>query len=346
MGITIKDVAKAANVAPSTVSRVIANNSRISENTKKRVRKAMKDLGYHPNVNARNLANKSTQALGIVMKSSTDKALQNPFFSEVLRGISAIAHEEEHSLFISTGETEEEIYESVERMVYGNQVDGIILLYSQVNDPVSNFLIEKDFPFVLIGKPYNQVDSITHVDNDNVTASVDITNHLIEQGHERIAFIGGDTDLVVTLDRMRGYELALEKAGLPIKDEYHIHQEFLKSGGREAVHQLFQLDEPPTGLVIVDDLMSIGVMTMLEELGYQVPQDVSIVSFNNVYLSEISRPPLTTVDVNIHGLGCQAAKCVIEKVNNVDEPAKRIIVPYDIKKRQSTREAKRAPFSE
>ncbi|MYL32275.1 LacI family DNA-binding transcriptional regulator [Pontibacillus yanchengensis] len=342
MAITIKDVAKAAKVAPSTVSRVIADHPRISEDTKKRVRKAMKELGYHPNVNARSLANRSTQALGIVMKSSADKALQNPFFPEVLRGISSVAHQLDYSLYISTGETDEEVYEGVQRMVHGNRVDGIILLYSRVDDPVANYLLEKDFPFVLIGKPHGNMDKVTHVDNDNVSASRDITNLLIDEGHERIAFIGGDTDLVVTLDRMQGYELALQESELPIKEDYYIHAEFLKSGGREAVHQLFQLNEPPTGLVIADDLMSIGVITMLEEFGIRVPEDVSIVSFNNVYLSEITRPPLTTIDIQIYELGNQAAKCVIDKVCNKEEPAKRIIVPYHVMDRSSTKDIKGA----
>ncbi|MFC7322451.1 LacI family DNA-binding transcriptional regulator [Halobacillus campisalis] len=342
MGVTIKEVAKAAGVAPSTVSRVIADHPRISPATKKRVKKAMKEMGYHPNANARNLANRSTQSLGVVMPSSADKALQNPFFPEVLRGISAVAHEMDYSILLCTGETDEQMLEAVERMVYSNRTDGIILLYSQVNDPIMAFLIEQNFPFVVVGKPSERVDEITHVDNDNVRAGKEITNHLIEIGHECIAFIGGSTDRIVTIDRMKGYESALEEAGLPYLDEYRIHTEFLKSGGRQAVHELFSLPQPPTGLVIADDLMSIGVVNMLEELGMHVPEDISIVSFNNVYLSEITRPPLTTVDIHIHGLGSQAAKCLIEKVKNKEEPAKRIIVPFDIKYRSSTQE-KEAP---
>lgn len=342
MGVTIKDVAKASNVAPSTVSRVIADHPRISEETKKRVRKAMKQLGYTPNVNARSLANRSTQAIGIVMPSSADKALQNPFFPEVLRGISAVAHDLDYSLYISTGETEEEIYEGIVRMVNGNRVDGILLLYSRINDRVMKFLLEKNFPFVLIGKPHNRIDEITHVDNDNVKAAMGITKQLISQGHKHIAFIGGSTDLVVTIDRMRGYQLALQEAKIPLKDEYHIHTEFLKSGGREAVHKLFSLPEPPTGLVIADDLMSIGVITMLEEFGISVPDDVSIVSFNNIFLSELTRPPLTTVDIQIYELGQQATKCLIEKVKNKHEPAKRIIVPFQIVNRQSTKDYEEA----
>lgn len=153
MGVTIKDVAKKAGVAPSTVSRVIADNPRISLETKKRVRKAMKDLGYHPNFNARNLAVRSSQAIGVIMPSSADKALQNPFFPEVLRGIGAYAHKTEYSLYVSTGGNEEEVFEEVKRMVNGNRVDGIILLYSRIADPVQQFLIEKGFPFVIVGKP-------------------------------------------------------------------------------------------------------------------------------------------------------------------------------------------------
>ncbi|MDC3418590.1 LacI family DNA-binding transcriptional regulator [Aquibacillus salsiterrae] len=334
MGITIKDVAKQAGVAASTVSRVISNNPRISEATKKRVRKAMKDLGYHPNIHARSLANKSTQAIGVVLPSS-DKALQNPFFPEVLRGISGIAHEQDYSIYISTGITEEEIYEGVKRMVHGNRVDGVVLLYSRVNDRLHDYLIENNFPFVVIGKPYHQIDAITHIDNDNITAAKTITNYLIDLGHERIGFIGGDRDLVVTLDRMQGYHLALEEANLPVKEEYHIHEEFLKSGGQEAVHKLMSLTEPPTGVVIVDDLMAFGVITMLDEFGLKVPDDISIVSFNNIYLSQLTMPPLTTVDIHIYELGVQATKCLIEKVKNKLEPAKRIIVPYTIIERNS-----------
>ncbi|WP_082234674.1 LacI family DNA-binding transcriptional regulator [Halobacillus massiliensis] len=335
MGVTIKDVAKAAGVAPSTVSRVIADSPRISPETKRKVKKLMKQMGYHPNVNARNLASRSTQTLGIVMPFSADKSLQNPFFPEVLRGISSIAHKQNYSISISTGETDQEILDSVERMVYGNRIDGVILLYSQVNDPVFHFLLEKDFPFVIVGKPTERTDEITHVDNDNVKSGSEITKHLIDLGHKRIGFIGGSPDLMVTVDRLKGYQEALKAASLPILEEYKVHAEFLKSGGKEAVHQLFQLSEPPTGLVIADDLMAVGVTHMLEELSLRVPEDVSIVSFNNVYLSEITRPPLTTVDIHIFDIGCQAARCIIEKVKNKDEPAKRMIIPYSVVHRSS-----------
>ena len=333
--VTIKDVAKATGVAPSTVSRVIADNPRISVETKKKVRKAMKDLGYHPNINARNLVAKSTKAIGVIMPSSADKALQNPFFPEILRGIGSVTHRMQYSMTLSSGQTEEEIFEEVQRLVHGSYVDGVILLYSRLEDRVTSFLKEMKFPFVIVGKPYENMNEITHVDNDNFIAGKEITQHLIENGHGKIAFIGGSRDLFVTIDREAGYKAALQEADLEVSDRYKIHTEFLKSGGREAVETLLSLDEPPTGIVVTDDLMSVGVLSLLEESGVRVPQDISLVSFNNVYLSEIIRPALTTVDIQIHELGVQSAKALIEKTVNKSEPVNRISSQHQIVYRDS-----------
>jgi len=337
MAVTIKDVAKRANVAPSTVSRVIADNPRISEATKKRVRKAMKELGYHPNINARNLAVRSSQAIGVIMPSSAETTLQNPFFPEVLRGIGSMALEVEYSLYVSTGGNDQQSFEEVKRMVYGNRVDGIILLYSRQGDPIMDFLIERKFPFVVVGKPYKNESQITYVDNDNISASKDLTDYLIELGHERIAYLGGKTDLMVTMGRLKGYKQALTNANIPLNDEFIIHDEFLRSSGRKAVEKLFSLSQPPTAIVVADDLMSLGVINMLEELGLNCPGDVSITSFNNLYLSEITRPSLTTVDIQIYNLGIQSTKLLIELIQSKDESAKRVILPYNIKYRNSTR---------
>ncbi|MTH53288.1 LacI family DNA-binding transcriptional regulator [Bacillus mangrovi] len=332
---TIKDVAKMAKVAPSTVSRVIANNPRISERTKERVREAMKSLGYHPNFIARSLANQSTQAIGIVLPSSADKAFQNPFFPEVIRGISKAAHQKQYALYMSTGETEEEIYEGVVHMVEGKRVDGIVLLYSSVDDKLTRFLRQKEFPFVIVGKPFKDMYEITHVDNDNYRAAKEVTEHLIDSGHKEIAFIGGNLNLVVTVDRLLGYEKAIRNAELPYRNEYIVHEEFLKEGGQEAVIELFSLQSPPTALVVADDLMAVGVLRMLFKMGIRVPEDVSVVSFNNIMMAELSQPPLTTVDINIFQLGCESARSIIQTIENPMEPARRIIIPHKIIKRQS-----------
>ncbi len=345
MVVTIKDVAKKANVAPSTVSRVIADSSRISEKTKKRVRKIMDELGYHPNMNARSLANQTTQAIGLVMPSSAGKAFQNPFFPEVIRGISSFSHIKGYSLYMSTGETEQEIYEGVVKMVQGRRVDGIVLSYSRIDDPVIQYLIEQQFPFVLIGKPHQSTEEVTYIDNDNYLAGRELTEYFISLGHKRLAFIGGSPDLMVTKERLAGFKEALKLADLPMSDDYIVYMEFLREGGERAVEQLLSLEQPPSAIIVTDDLMALGVLSALAEKGYVVPDRISVASFNNVIFSEISCPPLTSVDVRIFQLGYEAAKSLVEKIESPELPPKSIIVPYKIVKRQSCKEYSKGQLS-
>ncbi|MEC0667965.1 LacI family DNA-binding transcriptional regulator [Priestia flexa] len=335
MSVTIKDVANLAKVAPSTVSRVIANSSRISEKTKQRVRAAMEELGYHPNIIARNLANKTTEAIGMVMPSSAGNVFQNPFFPEVLRGISTGAHEKKRAIYMSTGEAESEILREVMQMVQGRRVDGLILLYSKIDDPVLAYLKEQNIPFVVVGKPFKDSEYITYVDNDNFKAGKEATEYLIELGHNRIAFIGGSLDLVVTIDRLTGYDKAIQGAGIPYRSEYVIHEEFLQEGGKEAVCELLSLEERPTALVVADDLMALGVLNTLDAIGISVPEDMSIISFNNVLIAEMARPALTSIDINIFELGYQAVRSLTKKIEASSQPIESIRIPHSIVTRQS-----------
>lgn len=337
MTVTIKDVAKLANVNPSTVSRVISNNPRISEKTKKTVRKAMEDLGYHPNLNARSLVSQSTKAIGIIMPGAAEKAFQNPFFSDVLKGIITKAHQQDYSLYLSTGGTEKDIYDGVVSMVQGKRVDGIILLYSRINDETISYLNKMKFPFVVIGKPYIDQDVITFVDNNNVLAAEEATQYIIELGHNRIAYVGGSLELMVTIDRLQGYKNALLNSGFQVRKEYIVHEEFLKEGGQEAVVELFTLDEPPTALMVADDLMAFGVLNSLVENGIRVPEDVSVVSFNNVMLAEFSRPPLTSVDIDIYQLGYNAVELLIDLVSGKKVEPNYRIIPHKLIIRDSSR---------
>src|SRR4051812_13810677 len=335
MTVTIKEVAKLAKVAPSTVSRVISNNPRISEATKRKVKKVMEELGYHPNLNARSLSSKTTQTIGLVMPSSGDVVFQKPFFSTVLQGISEGAHEKKYALQMTTGRSEQETFDAVIEMVQGKRVDGMILLHSKVEDQVIMYLRKMGFPFVVIGKPAKYPEEIAHVDNDNVGAMKEAADYLIELGHQQIAFIGGSTELMVTVDRLNGYKQALKEANLPINEEYIKHEEFLREGGQEAVNELMALPKPPTALLVVDDFMALGVLNKLDELGIKVPDDISVVSFNNILLSEMSKPPLTSMDINILKLGIEAARSLIRKIENSSEPTKRIIVSHKLVERSS-----------
>ncbi|MDR4890311.1 LacI family DNA-binding transcriptional regulator [Fredinandcohnia sp. QZ13] len=334
MAITIKDVAKEANVSPSTVSRVIADNPRISEETKIRVREAMEKLGYHPNFTARSLAVKSTATIGVVMPFSASHVLQDPFFPEVIRGISVQAREHKYGLYLSTAGTEEEIFEEVVGMVQGRRVDGLILLYSRTDDRVINYLQKIDFPFTVIGRPVLGAERIIHVDNDNIYITKVVTEYLIGLGHTKIAFIGFDGDFVFMLDRLEGYKQALSESGIPFNEDYIVHKRAL-SKGKEAIKSFLRSVDSPSALVCTDDFIAIELMSHFEEMNIRVPEDVSIASFNNVLLAQYSKPPLTSVDIDIFQLGMQSASCLLEKIKDPNVLPKRITIPARLIERKS-----------
>ncbi|EFZ1984554.1 substrate-binding domain-containing protein, partial [Shigella flexneri] len=213
----------------------------------------------------------STRIIGFVLPCSSNSFYQNPFFPTILQGLSEGAQEKHYSLLLSTGKTKEEIYEGVVNMVQGGMVDGIILMYSRMNDHILTYLQARAFPFVIIGKPYDFIEEITYVDNDNVLAAEQVTDYLIQLGHERIGFIGGDITFVMTLNRLLGYERALKRAGIVPRREYTIHEDFLYEGGQAAAKKVLSIDEPPTALVISDDRMALGVVHSLREVGVQTP---------------------------------------------------------------------------
>lgn len=341
MSVTIKDVALLANVAPSTVSRVIANNPRISEKTKIRVREAMRELGYHPNFIARSLANQSTHILGLVLPSSSDTFFTTPIFSAIIRGLSEAAREKNYSLLMNTGKSDEEVFDGVVEMVQGGMVDGIILAYSQMNARFITYLQSREFPFVLIGDPGELNEEVISVDNDNFAAGKQATEYLLHLGHEKIAFVGGHLKVAMTQDRLLGYQAALKGYGLALTKGYELHDDLVREGARGVVKKLLSLPVLPTALVVSDDLISLGIVNSLNANGISVPEQMSIISFNNEN-AEISFPALTSINLNIFNLGYQAANCLIKNLVSSEDFFEGAVIPHQIVERDSCQQVKKA----
>ena len=312
MPVTIKDVAKAAGVSPSTVTRVIQNKSTISDETKKRVRKAMKELNYHPNLNARSLVSSYTQVIGLVLPDDSDAFYQNPFFPSVLRGVAQVASENHYAIQIATGKNEKERLDAISQMVYGKRVDGLIFLYAQENDPLVNLVVDEQFTFLILGKSLSPF--IPLVDNDNVQAGYDATEYLIKKGCSRIAFIGGTKKLYVTQDRLTGYEQALQEHKLSLVDSHRTFfaDEFLEEKGYNFSKQLFKHDPQTDAIITTDSLLAEGVCNYLNE--HQL--DVPVLSFDSV------NPRLNLaayVDINSLSLGRTSFETILQIINDVKE---------------------------
>lgn len=335
MTVTIKDVAKKANVAPSTVSRVIADSPSISEKTKKKVRKVMKELGYHLNANARSLVTKTTKTIGVVLKHSAKYSLHNPFFQEVMRGIGSYCRVEGYSLSMIMGDSEEAIFEDVFQMVEGSQVDGLIILYSRKGDKILRYLLEKGFPFVVVGHPGKDGKGITYVDNDNEKAAKDLTEFLLRLGHRRIAFFGGVQEYDVVCDRLRGYEDAFTRFGVTFSSEYVKPLPYSRKDGLLALEELYALREPPTAYIALDIDYAIILTGLLLGKSLRIPDDASVVCFNNYEVADYTTPSLTTVDIHPYELGVEAAKYVIELIQHPQMIEKNVLIPTRIIERES-----------
>lgn len=329
--VTIKDVAKEAGVATSTVSRVLSNNPKISLETKIKVNKAIEKLNYKPNPIARSLAINKTKILGVVLPSEVDDLLTNPFFINAMKGISIYAQNKNYYItyvFAKEGKNE---FESIKEITNHNLIEGIILLRVNENDESIELLNNIEFPFVAIGRP-EKTDDILWVDNDNFEAMYNVVNILIKKGHQKIGFIGAIKTLNMSKNRLRGYKMALESNGLNYEERLVIHKDLFKENkGYDAAKELL-IENEVTAIVTTDDLLAFGVSELLNE---RKINNISLVGFNNTQLSKYQIPPLSSVDINADELGYYAAKLLIEKLENKDISNTHYIVNTEFIQRES-----------
>ncbi|GAA0714570.1 LacI family DNA-binding transcriptional regulator [Paraclostridium ghonii] len=331
MKITIKDVAKEANVATSTVSRVLSNNPRISEETKKIVNKAIKKLNYKPNPIARSLVKNKTRILGVVLPSKGEDLLTNPFFINAMKGMSMYAQSKNYYITYAFSKNEKTEAENIKEMTTSNLVDGVILLRAREKDESVKHLKEIKFPFVLIGRP-EYPNEVLWVDNNNFQAMYRVVDKLIKKGHKKIGFVGSIKNLNMSKDRFKGYQKALEINNIDYDESIVIHKgEFKEHVGEVSCSELLE-NEGLTAIVTTDDLIAIGV---LKELKERKIKNISVVGFNNTKLAQYQKPSLASVDINADELGYQAAKLLIDNLEGNNEHISNYIVSTEFIERQS-----------
>lgn len=332
MAVTIKEVARFAGVSASTVSRVLTEDPRISEPTRQRVRRAMADLGYHPNAIAQSLVRQSSDTIGLVMSRPARAAMAIPFYPEIIGGITERATlSRYHVLLVSSTSREDESAQAMS-LLRNRKVEGLIHLASRVSDKLIDSLIEERFPFVVIGRvPDRQVP---FVNNDNVAAARMAVAHLLDEGFKDIAFIGGSPDLVVTIDRLEGYRRELETRRIPLRPEWIACSESTITAGAAAAERLLSLSPKPQAVFAMDDTIAAGVLKAATKMGLRVPDDLAVVGFNDDPVSGFVEPGLTTVRIPIFEMGCQAVRMLLEIIQTGKAPGN-VVVPAELVVRQS-----------
>ncbi len=316
MPITIKDIARQTGVSHSTVSRALRGDPLISPETTQKIQQAARDMGYLPSAAARSLKTNRSLVLGVIVSSIDD-----PFFSEIVYGIEESAQQAGYSLFIAASQHDPAREEKIVQTMMEHRTDGVIICSSSFNPAQGRQLLEYGFPIVVVNhqaaESYHY--SIYHDDEDG---SQQITRHLIELGHTRIAYLGNSLSGRTTLDRLAGFQIEMSAAGIPIPNEYIHHVPGgVPSLGEDGLLYFLHLPVPPTALICFNDMLAIGVLKGCRLANIRVPQDLSVTGFDNITFSAYTNPPLTTFDQPKQSIGAEAAHLLLNLLNsspNVD----------------------------
>lgn len=304
--ITMKEIAKLANVSSATVSRVLNNSGYVSDDVRKRILKIIDETGYIPSEHAKALRTKQSNVIGVILpKLSTETA------SRIVSGISEELAKHGYQILLTNTNLDPKKEIEYVKLLKSKQVDGIILLATNRSEALLKEIEKLKIPFVATGQEFEGIPSVI---NNNHGAAKDITNLLINKGHTKIAFIGVDeSDYEVGYKRKAGYLAALEESQLPVIKQWIQKGEFtIESGYMMAKEIIESSSENPTAIVAVTDRLAIGAMEYLKEQGLHVPKDVALTGMGASDLSKYITPKLTTVDLLSEHTGAEAAKTLLQ----------------------------------
>jgi LacI family transcriptional regulator len=307
--VDIRDVAKRAKVSTATVSRTVNNVATVDAQLAKRVWKAIEELGYYPNRQARALVSGRSRVFGLIVSEIT-----NPFFPEIVQTFETLAVENHYEILLTSTVHDPKRMELAVRRMIEARVDGVAILTFGMEDELLEHLRFRNTPlvFVDVGPKAPRVSNI-HVDYlDGIRQAV---QHLAALRHERIGFVTGPLRLKSAVARKEAFEKAMHEIGLPVRPEFVLQGDHRLEGGKAAVQMVSDLKEKPTALLCSNDMTAIGVLREAFEQGIQVPQDLSVIGFDDIRMAEFVTPPLTTVQMSQAELARLAFTALIEEVS-------------------------------
>lgn len=333
----IKEVAKAAGVSSSTVSRVINHSPSISDETKEKVFNVIKAMNYSPSSIAKALTNNKSYTVTLLVDVDDEKSFQNPFFYEIMHGIEKFVYKKEYSLIVANLNTTMKKESILDWLVKSKRTDGVILPSSILNSHIVKDLKREGVPFVAIGETTHLKESFSWVDIDNKKGAEMATYELLNNGFSRIAFIGLDKNKIFSNRRYEGYCSALEKSDLQLDKLIVIECINNKNEGYTQMKKLLESNSAPDAVICADNTISIGVIRAIQEKGLSIPKDIGIISFDTNQVAELLYPTVSTVNVNLFELGYQSAKILFEHIENNHTLDQGLLISTNIETRETTK---------
>ena len=326
---TIQDVAKAAGVSVATVSRVINKSSSVTQSTREAVLDAIKKLDYRPNLLGRNLRRTETRLILTLLPT-----IANPFYSRIVKGVEDIAHKNGYNVMLCNTNSDIERERIYLELLKNRLADGVIFMAPEM-DGEELTAIGRDFPVVQCCE-YKEGAQVPLVSIDNLSAAKKAVRHLISLGHKRIGMISCRNSFLSTTRREQGFMMALEEAGLVPDQRLVVYGDYSFKSGHRAAFNLLTMEERPTAIFAISDIMAIGVLRAAKDKGLRVPEDLAVIGFDNISFASMCDPMLTTVSQPKYDLGCTAMELLLRKMHDgLKEPVD-IVLENELVIREST----------
>jgi len=309
---TIKDVARLAGVSVTTVSRALNGHDDVNPETRRRIQEVAEQLGYSPNIAARTLVSKRSRTLGLLLSALTRNSVKDNIVFEMLCGMNDRAAELEYDLVLFNTTPQKQRQKSYKALCKERGVDGVIMMGMRLDDPYLEEMLHASIPCVLIDIPIERKKTIGYVMTDNVQGALEAVTHLIGLGHRHIGMINGHAQAAVSIQRLDGYKQALERHGIPFDERYVEDGAFREDGGKDAAFRLLTAHPELTAIFCASDLMALGAVQAIRALGKRVPEDISIIGFDNIVAAQYCTPALTTVNQDKYQMGYLAAAILID----------------------------------
>ncbi|MCI6190946.1 MAG: LacI family transcriptional regulator [Clostridium sp.] len=332
MATSIKDVAKEAGVSIATVSRVLNDIDVVNEDTKKKVLDAIKKLGYRPNIVARSLKTQKTSTIGILIPD-----IASQFYPDIVRGAEDVTNIYDYNIILCNSDFDVEKEKEYLRVLKEKMVDGVIYISSSLNEEILDLINELDLKTVLV-ETKDKDGRLPSVTIDNISASYEGTKYLIDLGLKNLAFIGvNGENMNAWGERYIGFVNALKDSGLELDEELCYFKNLTVKTGYQAIQRFTENNKMFDGIVCASDEIAMGAINALREKGVRVPEDVSVIGFNNNILGEIFYPKLTTISQPSYDMGSVAVRMLIKILNKRELDNPNYVLNYEIIKRESTK---------
>lgn len=329
---TIYDLAKITGFSITTVSKALNNYKDVSEKTRAKILKAAAEMDYLPNAHAQSLSTKKSWAIGVMFSEANEVGMKHPFFNGIIESFRHATEEHGYDLIFASRNLRNRDMSYLEHFKH-RAVDGIVVICSdRMNEQVQE-LMQSDIPIVVI-----DMDSAncSVVYSDNTAGARLAVEYLYELGHRAIAHIAGDSSIDAGAARIKGYELAMHALELPIQPGYLVNAGFFSvEEGKRAMEKLLQLPSPPTAVFVAGDQMAIGAIEAVHEHGLRVPEDTSIIGYDDIEMIKYITPKLTTIRQDTDEIGEAAAELLLEQMTAKERRTERRIIPVRLIERAS-----------